>query len=82
MPRYLYKCDECKELSPVMHSPDEEWTDCEKCGRKDSLRKLLTPPTYIKKQEHVHKTGELTEEFIIEAREDLKRQQEELYKKR
>ena len=82
MPRYLYKCDQCKELTPAMHPSDEKLLDCEKCNQQGTLRKLLTRPTYIKKQKHLPKTGEVTEEFIVDAREDLRRQQEDLHKKR
>ena len=65
-----------------MHSADEKLVDCEKCNQQGTLRKLLTRPTYVKKQKHSPKTGDITEEFIIDAREDLRREQEELYKKR
>jgi hypothetical protein len=65
-----------------MHPSDEKLLDCEKCNKQGTLRKLLTRPTYVKKHSHPRKTGEITEEFIIDAHEDLRQQQEELHKKR
>jgi len=78
MPRYLYKCDECKELTPAMHSYKERLTDCEKCSFKGSLRKLLTKPRFTKKHPTPQKTGDVTERFIEDAREELIIQKEEM----
>lgn len=82
MPRYMYKCDECKELTIVMHSSDEIMVDCEKCDKENTLRKLLTKPTYTKKHTGDTKIGQITEEFIESSRAELKQQREELEKKR
>ncbi len=78
MPRYLYKCDQCKELKTAMHSYKERLVDCDKCEHKGSLRKLLTKPRYEKKHATKQKVGEVTERFIEDAREELIIQKEEM----
>jgi len=82
MPRYLYKCDQCKELTPAMHSYKERLTDCKKCGFVGSLRKLLTKPNFSKKHKTIRKVGDVTEQFIEEARDELLIQKEEMDKDR
>ena len=65
----------------TVHSIKETLVDCEKCGLKDALRKMLTKPTYPSKNKYSHKpakVGQVTEEFIKEAREDLQRQKVEI----
>jgi hypothetical protein len=56
------------------HSINEILTDCEKCGHKQSLTKMLTKPTYPKKFKQTQKVGQLTEDFINDAREALEQQ--------
>tara|TARA_R110000824_G_scaffold9309_1_gene41706 strand:+ start:7334 stop:7582 length:249 start_codon:yes stop_codon:yes gene_type:complete len=82
MPRYLYKCDQCKELTPAMHSYKERLADCTKCGRDNSLRKLLSKPTFSKKHKTTKKIGAVTESFIEEAREELIIQKEDMDRER
>jgi putative FmdB family regulatory protein len=82
MPRYLYKCDLCKELTPAMHSYKEKLADCAKCGADNSLRKLLTKPTFSKKHKTTKKAGDVTERFIEEAREELIIQKEDMGRER
>ena len=64
-----------------MHSADDVLEECKECHSSDTLTKLLTRPSYGKKQA-IHKIGQVTEDFIKEAREELKKQQEELVKQR
>ena len=81
MPRYLYKCYQCKELTVTAHSIKETMVNCEKCGAKDALHKMLTKPTYPsqnKSSQKAPKVGQVTEDFIKEAREDLHRQKTEV----
>jgi len=82
MPRYLYKCDQCKELTPARHSYKEGLSDCTKCGFVGSLRKLLTKPSFSKKHNVSTKVGDVTEQFIEEARDELIIQKEEMNKDR
>ena len=82
MPRYIYKCTECDEQSLIFHLSDETATECPKCNTHDALVKELTSfttmPAHINKQ----KVGEVTEEFIDDARQELKQQKQEMDKNR
>jgi putative FmdB family regulatory protein len=85
MPRYVYRCTECEELSTLVHMSDETAVECPKCQAASGLVKVLTsfrtpssrPPT-----NKAAKVGEATESAIAEARQDLKNQKQELTKKR
>ena len=73
MPRYVYRCTECEELSTLSHTSDERAIKCPRC-KLPGLVKLLTSFTTQKKVLQKVKTGALTEEFILDARDDLKQQ--------
>jgi len=81
MPRYAYRCNACGIEFLTMHSPDDVLEECKECQSSGTLTKLLTRPSYGKKAA-VHKIGQATEDFIKEARQDLKKQQKELDKRR
>ena len=81
MPRYAYRCNACSIEFLTMHSPDDVLEECIECCARDTLTKLLTKPSYGKKLT-THKIGQVTEDFIKEAREELEKQQEELDKQR
>ena len=67
----------------VFHLADETLDECSKCGSADTMKKLLTAfRTTPKKSSRRHKTGEITEQFIEDARSDLVHQKTELDKKR
>ena len=79
MPRYAYNCGVCKKSIVVQHLSDEVVKDCTLCSAKNSLVKQLTtfrtsPPPRSTRA----KVGEVTEEFIRDARRDLKQQKKEL----
>ena len=81
MPRYAYSCSACGVEFLTMHSADDVLEECKECDSADTLTKLLTKPSYGKRQA-IHKIGQVTEDFIKEARQELKKQQEELDKQR
>ena len=83
MPRYSYRCDACSSKYLVMHSSDEILEECEKCNRSGFLIKLVPRPLYkIKKPARPRKTGQITEEFIDESRQELHQQKSDLEKNR
>ena len=82
MPRYQYECGMCGEILVIEHLSYESATDCTKCIEKNTLVKLLTNFSTNIKKEAKKCTGELTEEFIQDAREDLRRQKQEIMKER
>jgi putative FmdB family regulatory protein len=81
MPRYVYRCTECEELSTISHLSEEVHYDCPRCSKPNSLIKLLTRfTTSNTKPQSRKKTGIVTEEFIQDAREDLEQQKDALGK--
>jgi hypothetical protein len=66
MPRYVYRCTECEELSTINHS--------------SGLVKLLTNFTTRKKGTNLNKVGQVTEQFIEDSRQELEQQKEQLNK--
>ena len=60
---------------------NENHTDCNECGLKHVMKKMLSVPLLIKEQnvdKSDQKVGELTKEYIEANREILKQQKEEL----
>jgi len=75
MPKYVYRCKECKEIFEAVHSMSERLTNCEKCDTIDSLLKLPKAPAihYSSGQ-----NGELVKDYIKEAKEELAAEKEKL----
>lgn len=82
MPRYSYRCEACEAQFLAMHPADEILEKCKLCESIDSLTKLLTKPSYALKQSKTKKIGQITQDFIDEARFDLKKQKKDLIKQR
>ena len=81
MPRYSYTCTKCENLIEAFHSSDERLSFCDIC-QTDSLRKNISMPTIIKKNDinssTNRKTGDIVKEKIEEFRQNLKEQKKEL----
>ena len=82
MPRYVYRCTDCEELSTISHLSDEIVTKCPKCHAPRGLVKLMTNFTTSNKSNKKQKVGNLTEEFIEDSRQELQQQKNELNKDR
>ena len=80
MPRYAYSCGSCAEEFLTMHTAAETLDVCNICNISGSLTKLLTVPSYTIKQGEPDKVGRVTEDFIKESRQELRKQKEELLK--
>ena len=80
LPRYQYKCGECGEDLVVAHLSTEVLEDCPKCESLGSLTKQLTTfrATTSKSNTRSQKVGEVTEEFIKDARSELQQQKKDL----
>ena len=77
MPRYEYECGECLRVSTFNHISTEQEDDCPLCMAQSSLKKLLsTFSTSPSPRTKAPRVGEITEQFIKEARVDLKKQKE------
>ncbi len=78
MPLYTYECETCKLIFDVRHSIKERLEKCESCGAQD-LRRVPSIPFIVKKAtESATSAGSLVEKSIKEAREELRREKENL----
>jgi len=82
MPRYAYRCNSCSAEFLTMHGINDTLQICKECTSAGSLVRLVTTPSYEIKKKSTNKVGKLTEDFIEESREDLKRQRTDLDKQR
>ena len=79
MPRYTYRCESCKEVFEINHGMFFEQERCVKCSANECLVKV--PVFNIKKQDETHsekRVGAVVDEFIQDAKQDLKKQRKEL----
>ena len=81
MPRYTYRCTRCNTRQDIFHLAAEKPSSCVQCNNPDNLVKLLSPITTRRKIKRVAKTGDTTEEFIENSRQELEQQKEALLKK-
>ena len=82
MPIYLYKCPACSIQFTTKHGMSETCEECPTCSSTNVSRVPTTFTTPSVSIERTKKTGEITKEFIENAREDLNTQKEELDRKR
>ena len=82
MPIYIYGCEKCGSEITVSHSMTETMEYCEVC---ETIGTLVRRPSmfFRAKNESKQKVapGEHVEEFIESAKNDLKKQKEELNNK-
>jgi putative FmdB family regulatory protein len=82
VPRYLYRCTSCDTESTIFHLSDERADNCPQCDAPETLIKSLTPFTTAGSKTRKTRTGDTTEEFIKDARQELNKQKEKLEDKR
>ena len=80
----MYECIDCLGEWKESHGMTEEIEECSWCESKNIYRKPSEFVNLSKKVEHNRssKVGVLTNEFIETSKSDLKRQKDELDKKR
>tara|TARA_R110000824_G_scaffold124499_5_gene283031 strand:+ start:301 stop:552 length:252 start_codon:yes stop_codon:yes gene_type:complete len=81
MPRYLYYCRGCAKEMTRQHLSDEHEDICPVCGAEEGFNKLLTRFTTGTKTSQRKNTGQITEEFIDQARQDLAEQKQDISQK-
>ena len=79
MPRYCYRCEFCKEVFEVSHGMFFEQERCTKCNKEGGLVKqpffnIKKCDTTVKKK----KVGTVVDEYIKDAKQDLKKQKNDL----
>mgnify|MGYP003647110087 CR=1 FL=1 len=78
MPKYLYKCESCEEMFLARHLMSEVVEVCEKCGEKNCLKKLPSFPINLNKGKKEKKVGEIVNNFIKDAKEDIKKEKKQM----
>lgn len=85
MPRYRYLCEACDTHRTIVHLYTEVIEDCELCGEKACMKKMLSKPLYPDVKKGVHKNtikvGDLTKEYIEQNRDILNTMKEEAKEK-
>ncbi len=76
MPSYVYECSECGEVLEVFHSMSDELSDCEICGRENSLNKIPEVPIYVKNKS----AGNIVKQHIEDAKKQIRQEKEEMKK--
>jgi len=76
MPRYAYHCEKCDGVFEYYHTLSEKKTQCEVCKEQT----LLKVPHFsgIVKKENKQKVGSIVETYIEEAKEEIKREKQDL----
>ena len=75
MPRYVYKCRECKGSFVTVHGMTEDQDCCELCFKTACVYRIPQMPSIkITKDE----SGKLVKEYIQEARGDLESEKRRL----
>jgi putative FmdB family regulatory protein len=79
MPLYLYFCNKCKNECKIVHSiGSKEIIKCTKCGSCDDLERVYSSSFYVSEKSNI---GNITKNFIEDAKQELKDQKKELKKK-
>ena len=78
VPRYVYRCYSCKQEFEISHGMFHKQDICILCKRRDCIEKI--PHFQIKKKLSSEKTrvGKVVDDFIVDAKEELKQQKKEL----
>ena len=72
MPLYCYECNDCKNEFETVHSMTEELHNCDRCGGKDTLKRIPQLLTSYSKDRQKVTAGERVNKFIEDSREILK----------
>ena len=81
MPRYVYRCESCKETYEVIHGMNEDYEDCELCEAKDCLVKIPGLIGSFRLVERGKKPGQIVKNFIKDAKQELKKERRALSSK-
>lgn len=81
MPRYIYDCHACKGQFEISHGMFHEQRECILCNRIETIVKV---PSFVIKKETSSasdkRTGAVVDQFIEDAKKDLKDQRKDLKK--
>ena len=80
MPIYAYKCEDCKAVFEVRHGMFFENQRCTECHSEFVFRipSEITLSNNIGTQNTPPKTGEITKQFIEDAKKEVKKEKKNL----
>ena len=82
MPCYTYYCKSCEEQFELTHSMSEQIRDCNHCNEQDTLERI--PSTFFTVNKEAPRdlpVGGVVENFIKDAKEDLKKEKKNIKKR-
>lgn len=83
MPKYVYECSSCKEITEIRHSIKERMEDCSLCEESKTLTRIPSVPLIIKSKPMNNGTraGSVVKEFIEDARREISSEKRDLQKR-
>ena len=78
MPRYVYRCEACRGEFEITHGMFHEQRECILCHRIETIVKVPNFSIKNPKNEQQSRPGKVVDEFIKDAKKDLKKQKKEL----
>ena len=82
MPIYVYECADCLGTWKENHGMSETIEECNWCDSKNIYRKPPPVVSVFKPHTKKKKVGDITKEYIENAREELKQQKNDMDKDR
>ena len=81
MPLYSYRCGLCGHIFDEFHSIKEVRTDCQECGTKKGLQRVIQEFLSLKKQgDGKNQAGSLVKNYIEETKREIDEEKEKLSK--
>ena len=80
MPRYTYRCDECKEVFEANHSMSIKLENCDLCETTGSLVRVPSSTfiTTTSSKQNNKRVGDVVKEHIEGTKKELKSEQQKL----
>jgi len=79
VPKYTYKCTECATIRSARHGMKDKLTDCEACGIKGVLTRVITDISLQVDQDNTGQApGHVVKKFIEETRQEIEEKKKEL----
>lgn len=81
MPKYVYHCSSCKETYEIFHGMSEDHEVCEMCKKRGTLIRVPGLIGSLKFVEKESKPGKIVNEYIVNAKKELKQEKKALKEK-
>lgn len=80
MPMYVYECAACSNQFESVHSMTEQLHNCDRCGGKDTLKRIPQLLTSYSQDRQKITAGERVNKFIEDSKQLLKDSKESIKK--